>query len=172
LVCVYALAACAVTSPSCLSESAVNPRTAGAGAVSQRGEEGAPPVGAVPTFSPTADIEMIPPKEARKPLKGNPKLGSSLNQLVEAYRRGGIVEAQSYAMSHNMVLQDDRVQVTIVTTEGTIGDVRCAVETVGGEYQAHHRNLLQALVPIGGLEVLAQRPDIQVIREPRRAIVL
>ena len=103
--------------------------------------------------------------------RGNPKLGSSLNQLLEAYREGGMAEAQAFAVSHMMVLQGDRVQVTIVTNEEAIGDVRVEVEAVGGEYQLHYRNLLQALVPIGELELLAQRPDIRIIREPRRAVL-
>jgi len=125
-----------------------------------------------PRFSPPADMEMIAPNEAQKPKKGNPKLESSLNQLVEAYRRGGTVEAQAFATSHNLVLRNDRVQVTIVASEGAIEDVRCAVKAIGGEYQTHYRNLVQALVPIGKLEVLAQRPDVRVIREPRRPAVL
>ena len=103
---------------------------------------------------------------------GNPKLGSSLNQLVEAHRREGLAEAQAYATSHGMVLQDGRVQVKIVTTEQAIGDVRDAVEAVGGKYQTHYQNLLQTLVPVGELEALAERPDVQIIREPQRAIPL
>jgi hypothetical protein len=125
-----------------------------------------------PRFSPLADMERIPSKEAQRPSKGNPKLGSSLNQLAEAYRRGGIVEAQAFATSHNLVLQNDCVQVTIVTSEEAIEDIRCAVKAIGGEYQTHYRNLLQALVPIGNLEVLAQRPDVQVIREVGRPAIL
>ena len=103
--------------------------------------------------------------------RGNPKLGSSLNRLLEAYLQGGMTEAQAFAKSRMMVLENDRVQVTLVTTEEAIGDVRGAVEAVGGVYQLHYKNLLQALVPIGELELLAQRPDIRIIREPRRAVL-
>lgn len=100
----------------------------------------------------------------------NPKLGSSLNQLLNAYHQGGIVEAHAFAKRHMMVIENDRVQVTIVTTEETIDEVRNAVEAVGGEYQLHYKDLLQALVPIGELESLANRSDIQIVREPIRAI--
>jgi hypothetical protein len=120
----------------------------------------------------TVTTAKIVPKKIERPSKGDPKLGSSLNQLLEAHRREGLAEAQAFAMSHNMVLQDDRVQVKIVTTEEAIGNVREAVEAVGGEYQTHYQNLLQALVPIGELEALAERPDVQIIREPQRAIPL
>jgi hypothetical protein len=120
----------------------------------------------------TVTTAEVAPKKIERPSKGNPKLESSLNQLLEAHRREGLAEAQAFAMSHSMVLQDDRVQVKIVTTEEAIGDVRDAIEAVGGQYQTHYQNLLQVLVPIGELEALAERSDVQVIREPQRAIPL
>jgi hypothetical protein len=100
----------------------------------------------------------------------NPKLGSSLNRLLNAYHQGGIAGAHAFAERHMMVIENDRVQVTIVTTEETIDEVRSAVEAVGGEYQLHYKDLLQAMVPIGELESLANRSDIQIVREPVRAI--
>jgi hypothetical protein len=114
-------------------------------------------------------MEMMAPKDIERPARGNPKLTSSLNQLLKAYRQGGIVEAQAFAKSHHMVLEDDRVQVTVTTTEGATGGVRDAVEAVGGKYQLHYKNLVQALLPIDKLEIVAQRPDVLLIREPRRA---
>ena len=118
----------------------------------------------------TVTAVKVDAKTVGRPSKGNHKLESSLNQLLEVDRCKGLAEAQAFAMSHNMVLQHDRVQVTIVTSEEAVDDVRDAMEAVGGAYQTHYRNLLQALVPIGELEVLAERPDVQVIREPRRPI--
>ena len=112
------------------------------------------------------DIKVTPlPKE------GNPKLGSSLNQLLEAYRSGGLAEAQAFAKTREMVLRDDRVQVEVVAAREAMSDLREAVEAVGGEYQGHYETLLQALVPIGALESLAERADVQVIREPQRAVI-
>jgi hypothetical protein len=49
-----------------------------------------------------------------------------------------------------------------------VRDLREAVETAGGAYQAHCEALLQALVPLDALELLAQRPDVELIRELRR----
>lgn len=117
------------------------------------------------------EITIAPEKPPRPP-KGNPKLGSSLNQLLEVYRQEGLGGAQTFATSRDMFLRDDRVQVVIVTTEEALSEVREEVEAVGGEYQLHYQNLLQALVPIGELEALAGRPDVQIIREPQRAIPL
>jgi hypothetical protein len=102
--------------------------------------------------------------------KGNPKLSSRLNQMLEAYRIGGMAEAKTFAINHNMVLQDNRIQVTIVTGEKATGDVRKAVEAIGGDYQLHYRNLVQVILPISVLETMAKRPDVEIIREPRRAV--
>lgn len=102
--------------------------------------------------------------------KGNPKLSSSLNQLLEAYRKGGIDEAEAFAKKRLMVLDKASVQVSITATEGAVGDVLDAVESVGGEFQIQYKNRIQALVPIGMLEELAHRSDILIIREPRRAV--
>jgi hypothetical protein len=102
--------------------------------------------------------------------KGNPKMSSSLNQLLEAYRKGGINEAEAFAKKHLMVLDKASVQVSIMTTEGAVGDVLDAVESVGGEFQIQYKNRLQVFVPIGMLEELAHRSDILIIREPRRAV--
>ncbi len=107
--------------------------------------------------------------KSTRPPKGNPSLGSSLNQLLEVYRSRGMAEAQVFSSVRSMVLQDDLVQVTIVTSEEAIDDVRDAVEGAGGEYQLHYKNLLQAMVPVGSLEVLALDPDVLFIREPHRA---
>jgi hypothetical protein len=110
--------------------------------------------------------------EVEKRAWGHPKLGSSLNQLLKAYHRGGLAEAQSFATRHIVVLDNNRVQVEMVILSEAMGDVRKAIETAGGEYQGHYKTLLQALVPINALESLAQRPDVQFIREPQRAMPL
>jgi hypothetical protein len=43
---------------------------------------------------------------------------------------------------------------------------------LGGEIQGDYQGLLQALVPIDALEPLAARPDVQLIRDPWRAMEL
>ncbi|NIO04769.1 MAG: hypothetical protein GTN74_09195 [Proteobacteria bacterium] len=102
--------------------------------------------------------------------KGNPKLGSSLSQLLEAYHKDGMTGARAFAERHTMTFDYSRVQVTIVTTEEAIDDVRKTVEAVGGEHQLHYKNLLQAMVPLDALESLVQRPDVLFVRGPRRAV--
>lgn len=101
--------------------------------------------------------------------RDNSKLDSSLNQLLEVYQHGGLAEAQAFARIHRINLNDDQVQVEMmVTEEAVILNLKEAVEAVGGEYQGHYQTLLQALVPISTLESLADRSDVQAIRQPQR----
>jgi len=103
-------------------------------------------------------------------LKGDPKLESSLNRIWEAHLQEGLAGAETFAESQNMVLKDDMVQVTIITSEDSITQIQEAVKAEGGENQLHYKNLLQTFVPIGALKTLAEWPDIQYVREPQRAI--
>ncbi len=111
-----------------------------------------------------SDIEPLPP--------GNPKLGTSLNQLLVAYRRNGLAGAQDFADQHVMLLDAHRVQVEVVADGEAMAGIRETVEALGGEYQGHYETLLQALVPIDALESLAEQPDVWFVRDPRRAIAL
>ena len=108
-------------------------------------------------------------QEGEQPSAGNPKLDSTLNQLLETYRQGGLAGAQAFAETRGINLDDGRVQVEAIAVLGAVGELREAIEASGGEYQGHYETLVQALVPLAALEVLAQRPDVEMIREPRRA---
>jgi len=136
--------------------------------VAHVGEAGAAAVGATPPITMAVDITLVP-QYGEPPSRGDPKLGSSLNQLLEAYRQDGLAEAQTFAERRGMTLEDGRVQVEIVVVGDAVDDVRAAVEALEGEYQGHYEDLLQALVPLDALASLARRPDVAVIREPRRA---
>jgi hypothetical protein len=111
------------------------------------------------------------PVELEKPSEGHPKLGSSLNQLPKAYRRGGLAEAQAFAETHMMVLDGDRVQVEVLAAPEAMSTLRKAIEALGGEYQGHYKTLLQAVVSISALESLAEREEVWLICEPVRALM-
>jgi hypothetical protein len=124
----------------------------------------------MPLITTTVGTAMAP-QEIERPSRGHPKLEASLNQLLEAYHRGGLAEAQAFATMHMMVIEGDRVQVEVMATEeAAIPGLKETVETVGGEYQGHYKTLLQALIPIDDLESLAERPGVQVVRLPQRAV--
>ncbi len=141
--------------------------TVGAGDPPPTLEDGEPTGWSTITVAP-----MVPPEDIEKPARGNPKLGTSLNQLLEAYRRGGQAEAQTFAETREMVLRDERVQVEVVADREAMAAIRETVEALGGEYQGDYQTLLQALVPIDALESLAGRADVWLVRDPRRAIPL
>jgi hypothetical protein len=127
--------------------------------------------GTVPLITTTVETAMVP-QEVEMPSRDNPKLDSSLNQLLEAHRRGGLAEAQAFARMHQINLDDELVQVEMMATEEAATlSLKEAVEAVGGEYQGHYKTLLQALVPISALESLADRSDVQAIRQPQRPVI-
>ena len=109
--------------------------------------------------------------ELRRSIGGNPKIESSLNQLLQMHRRDGPAKAQAFAKTRMMVTEDDLVQVVVeATAPEAMSDLIEAVEALGGEYQCQYENLLQSLVPTEALESLAERPDVKVVRKPRRAM--
>lgn len=129
----------------------------------QADEGDTPALGSVPT-------DMLDLSVLNRPSKGNPKLGSSLNQLLEVHQQNGTAEVQTFVLNHQMVVRDDCIQVTIITADNAIDQVRNAVEVAGGKYELHYQNRLQAMVPVGVLEELADRSDVLIIREPRRVV--
>ena len=114
--------------------------------------------------------DLVEVQETKPPVITNPKLDSSLNQLLDAYRNDGMAEAQSFATTHGMVLEGDRVQVVIVTTPQAIDKLTETVISLGGEVQGHYKGQLQALLPIDSLESLAEQQHVQRIREPSQPI--
>lgn len=120
----------------------------------------------------TVELAITPQEADEMPTKSNPKLDSTLSQLLEAYKRGGLVEAQAFARMHQISLDGELVQVEVVVSEETAAlSFKEAIESVGGEYEGHYQTLLQALIPIGALESLAQRPDVLAIRQPIRPVI-
>jgi len=114
--------------------------------------------------------DLVEVQETKSPVITNPKLDSSLNQLLDAYRNNGMAEAQSFATTHGLVLEGDSVQVVIVTTPQAIDKLTETVISLGGEVQSHYKGQMQALVPIDSLDSLVEQEDVQRIREPSRPI--
>ncbi len=97
------------------------------------------------------------------PEKGNPKLDSQLNQLIQAEKLG---EAASFAEQSNIELVDGDVRVVV---ECLPDQVDAAVKTAGavGIVETSYRNLLQVVVPITSLTTLADAESIHFIRLPQ-----
>jgi subtilisin family serine protease len=141
------------------------------GSPSTVNEAGSIPASQGPVEGTSTTLEVLADiQERARPSTDKTKLESSLNQLLEVHRTKGLEAAQAFATTRTVALDEDRVQVVVEGTAKTIGDLREAVEALGGEYQTHYRTLLQALVPIGALETLAELPDVRVVREPLRPV--
>ncbi len=92
------------------------------------------------------DIIDFPPSDL--PDKGNPKLDSQLNQLVDAEGHG---EAASFAEQSDINLVDGAVRVIIECLPGQLE----AATNAGAKLETSYDNLLQVVVPITSLTTLA-----------------
>jgi len=97
------------------------------------------------------------------PDKGNPKLGSHLNQLLQAKGRG---EAEEFARQYLIELVDGSVKVIIECDPGQAEAVAEAASQVGAEQVKSRKDLIQALVPITKLTTLADIPGVHRVRLP------
>ena len=104
----------------------------------------------------------LPPSDL--PDKGNPKLDSQLNQLVDAKRHG---EAASFAEQSDIDLVDGAVRVIIECVLGQLEAATEAATNAGAKLETSYDNLLQVVVPITSLTTLADAASIHFIRLPQ-----
>ena len=145
---------------------------AGRGGIASKPIEEEPSALPIPEQEELAPVEEpgVPAGEPGAPESGNPKLESSLNQLLAAHSAGGLAEAQAFATSRALIMSDGQVLVEIVADAGEMQALQEAVEAAGGVYRGHYEGLMEAMVPIEELESLAANPGVQVIRPPQQAI--
>ena len=103
------------------------------------------------------------------PDKGIPKLDSQLSQLVRAAERG---EAASFAQQHGLEISDGMIRVIIECKPGLIEDARKAANGRGAKEETFYGDMLQALVPVAGLEALAGAESILFIRLPQKPLLM
>ncbi len=104
----------------------------------------------------------LPPSDL--PDKGNPKLDSQLNQLVDAEGHG---EAASFAEQSDIELVDGAVRVIIECVPGQLEAATEAATNAGAQLETSYDNLLQVVVPITSLTTLADAASIHFIRLPQ-----
>ncbi len=118
--------------------------------------------------------EEVPFSELKS---GNPKLSSSLNQLVSVRQHSGEFRVNAFAKERGMKLKDDLIRVVIEINadsheplaEGIIDDLRDRIIHAGGKFELDFHNLLQVLLPVEALEEATSWPEVKFIREPFRA---
>lgn len=119
------------------------------------------PIGCTSDEGPT----ILPPSYS--PDKGNPKLDSRLNQIVNAEKRG---ELATFAEQSNIKLSDGSVRVIIECLPGQLEAATQAATGAGAKIEASYENLLQALVPVASLSTLADAASIRFIRLPQQPL--
>lgn len=120
------------------------------------------------TIPPEATFEE-PPRPTDS-VTGHPKLDSTLNQLLAAYADQGPAGAQNFAEARGLVLDGQKVEVTLIVTPDAVDRITEAVASLGGVVQGHYQQRVEALVPIDGLVSIAELAEVQQIREPQRAV--
>ena len=127
--------------------------------------------GPEPTEMPLpTEVTLFEGDEVRLLAGFNPKLDSALNQLLDLQRTEGVAEARAFAETRRMVLEGSSVQVLLATETAAVAALAQEVQRLGGQVQGDYEGWLQATVPIKALDHLAGRPDVQLIRDPWRAV--
>lgn len=96
----------------------------------------------------------------------HPKLDSQLAAAARAHRERGATAAADEARQRNLKVVDNRVRVVIESVQGDRSGARAAVAGAGGQTEAEHANLVQALLPVSELEAVAARADVRYVRPP------
>jgi hypothetical protein len=107
------------------------------------------------------DVGALPPK-------GHPKLESSLWQLVEAQRRGGLGALSVEAERSGITLHDAAARVVVEAQPGQASAVADAAAFQGGAVETSYGDLVQVLAPVGSLEALSSSEGVQFVRQPTR----
>jgi hypothetical protein len=108
---------------------------------------------------------------------GNPKLSSSLNQLVSACKHSAEFRVNAFAKERGMNVKDDLIRVVIEINadsheplaEEILDELKARIIHAGGKFELDFHNLLQVLLPVEALEEAASWPEVKFIREPFRA---
>lgn len=99
--------------------------------------------------------------------RDNPKIQSSVGEISARFHSQGADAAKGFADEREIKVADGKV-VVVLESASTAGEVVAALAAVGGEMQTAHGDLIQASVPLEGIEALAASPSIKYVREPQR----
>jgi hypothetical protein len=124
---------------------------------------GAASVAALAAALPSSGDDLPGAPKVTKP----PKLSSQLAAVAEAERRSG--RGLAVARANGLYVVRGKVRV-VAETRGTRQEARRAVLTVGGEIEAVHADLVQALVGPAKLVALSRQPAVVYVRAPRRPL--
>lgn len=126
----------------------------------------APPPAGTRTFEESVrTAERVPPG-AVPPKQGPEGLDGRLMGVAAAVRESGPEAAEFLAKERGLVLREGLLQVVVEVSEGSQGTVEERIAHLGGRLESGYGVLLQAAVPAGALETLAQSPGVLRVRTP------
>lgn len=99
----------------------------------------------------------------------NLKLDSALSGLKEAAREGS-ASAADFAARRNLDFDGERVRVVVEAVDEDPAAAAADAAVAGARVEATYKNLIQATIPVSGLEPLASRPSVTLVRQPYRPI--
>jgi subtilisin family serine protease len=115
--------------------------------------------------SPSTDLDL---DIGALPTKGPPKLESSLWQLLEAERRGGLGGLSVEAERSGITLRDAATRVVVEAQSGQASAVADTAASQGGVVETSYGDLVQVLAPVGSLEALSNSEGVRFVRQPTR----
>ena len=126
-------------------------------------EDATPPPGAA--ANPEGLTLNAPGRESvEKPAISN--MSSVLNELNELWENTP-AEAEAFAITRGMEVENGRVKVMIIATDAAAGNtIASAIPSLGGEIIAHFEQWVDAWVPINQLEALSNLSGITLIQLP------
>lgn len=101
-------------------------------------------------------------------IRQNPRLESSMVQLVTIQSAEGPAAAADFAVRSGIALRDGQVQIVLEAAPGTTEAVSQTAQAAGGTIQTVHGDLVQAEVPVESLINLGSSPSVEYVRQPRR----
>ena len=106
-----------------------------------------------------------------KDSKGNPRLDTQVNGLVEKARTSPD-QATELAQDQSFSVSENRVLVQIITTPEQLTAALESIREMGGEVTGigHNNDVIQAFVPVEIIESLVGRPGVLFIRKPAEAV--
>jgi subtilisin family serine protease len=100
------------------------------------------------------------------------KLESSLAQLAEDFAAGGLPLATEAGLQMDVPVDDGRVLVIVEARADRAAEAASAVQSLNGQVDKVHEDLVQALVPVSALTDLASRGNVRFVRLPYQRLPL
>jgi hypothetical protein len=112
------------------------------------------------------------PTDKRSEGEGLHTLTTVLNQLYAEWQLDPEAAIEQ-AIAHGLEIEGDRVKVMLIMLdEDAVEDAVEVISELGGEVTDRYQMWIDAWVPIGSLDAVAELPDLSQVREPIEVVPL